>query len=90
MTTKVDIDPRVALLELTERAGAERAFFTNRCLLLAQENHTLRQTIEAQKAEIEALKAGGAKTDEANPTEMERAKTSPMKTVLLSGEKKKA
>lgn len=63
MTTKVDIDPRVALLELTARADAERAFSTNRCLLLAQENHVLRQTVEAQKAEIEALKAGPANTE---------------------------
>ena len=67
MTTKVDIDPRVALLELTARADAERlfwqSFYQNRCLLHAQEAHVLRQTVEAQKAEIERLTTAAAPAD---------------------------
>ena len=55
MTPKVEIAPAVALVELTARADAERSFYQSRCLLLAQEGHVLRQTIAAQKAEIERL-----------------------------------
>jgi hypothetical protein len=58
---QVSIDPRVALIETTAEAEAEIAFHKswnrNRRMLLAQEAHVLRQTVEAQKAEIERLTA---------------------------------
>jgi hypothetical protein len=56
MPTTVNIDPRVALAELTARTDAERAFYQNRCLLLAQEAFAQRETIKALEAEIKKLK----------------------------------
>jgi hypothetical protein len=53
MSVKVDIDPRVLLVEM--RARIE--FYENRCILLGQENLQLRQTIDVQAKEIERLKA---------------------------------
>jgi len=66
-TNSIAIDPTVALKETLAEAEAEIAFHKNwnrnRRLILAQENHVLRQTVEAQKAEIEAMKAGGENTE---------------------------
>jgi hypothetical protein len=60
---KIAIDPTVALNETVAKAQADEAYYRNRCLLLGQENHILRQTLEAQKAEIERL-AGTKPTPE--------------------------
>jgi hypothetical protein len=55
MMTKVDIDPRVAIIELAARTDAERAYFTNRILILAQQVADL--TAQVAAAPVDDKKA---------------------------------
>jgi hypothetical protein len=84
----IAIDSSVALNETAAKAQADEAYYRNRCLLLAQQVFLHEKTIEAQKTEIERLTALLGEAADQKTTEMEQAKTSPMKDVLLSADGK--